>query len=754
MKNTLKRTLLSKNILYLESVKTGDPLDYTTVINSNCGILGAVLRSIGSLGYAFDKESLLKIAAMSRSELKNFYDETFDFLGDVTGLTYNVKTVLFPEFPNVENLSVEDMFFRTIIHYFSSAISDLTGFTVADTAAPAYAATIPFDEKTTPKVLKLKTATDQAEVDQVLTSYFKNYLSGTVAIPNTKKTVLEDIYTWFALKGRDSELIPDEIPFKENIVYLFGLLMNQYGSINNIFDKLTKHELEFNFLKTVTDYLRLYTYLSVNNYMIGSNVKYKTFSRKIRRWFLRELNGLLTSWAKCAEFASHREEWIYVFENLHPGDYATKYPRVYNAASALRDGTLRTFNSDVEQAFIDGDTNEVVRLLSQRPGLYARSLDRALRNDRIDTVKILEGFTAIADQIATPVLLQLYTYYLRRQLVLGPRVFTIKQENNTKYYGKEDDRNPLRVNDIHLILKTLKLALSARQADKENEEIDGMKVWLDESMKKYAIPANNRAASDNIQSIPSGSYIEFTPDKDVLRLFTHWKNMDNSVKDSWVYSRGRVDIDLSCMIMDAEFNKICEYSWRSYRDNGDIGLSFSGDVTNAPHGANEFIDINYKQLLAKRPEARYIVISNNVFTGQPFKDIPECFSGVMFRENLGKHGEVFEASTVATKFDLNQDGTNMNIAAVVDLVTMRLYYVDQPLQGSYRVVGTNFDTLSNVVRDAVAPRISMYDMVKIAAKSKKFTLTRKPERANFIISDDETAQLRPWDQELFAKIFM
>lgn len=200
MKNTLKRTLLSKNILYLESVKTGDPLDYTTVINSNCGILGAVLRSIGSLRYAFDKESLLKIAAMNRSELKKFYDETFDFLGDVTGLTYNVKTVLFPEFPNVENLSAEDMFFRTIIHYFSSAISDLTGFTVADTTAPAYAATIPFDEKTTPKVLKLKTATDQAEVDHVLASYFKNYLSGTVAVPNTKKTVLEDIYTWFALK--------------------------------------------------------------------------------------------------------------------------------------------------------------------------------------------------------------------------------------------------------------------------------------------------------------------------------------------------------------------------------------------------------------------------------------------------------------------------------------------------------------------------------------------------------------------------
>lgn len=752
MKKTIKRTLLSKNILYLESIRTRSTVDFESVINSNCGILGALLRSIGSLGYTFDKESIVKIAALNRADLKKFYDETFDFLSDVTGLAHNVKTVLFPEFPNVEDISAEDAFFRTIIHYLGSSISDITGFTVADiTTAPTHAATIPFDEKTVPTVLKLRTVDNKEEVDHVLSSYFKNYMSATVAVPNTKKDTLGDIFEYFAYANKASELIPNEIPFKENVVLLFGLLIKHYGSIDIMFERLINNEINFGFLKTVTDYLRLYTYLSINNYMIGSNVKYKTFSRKIRRWFLKELNTLASNSAKCAEFASYREQWIHVFENLHPGDYATKYPHIYHAASELRGNTLRTFNSKVEQAFIDGNTDEVVRLLSQRPGLYARSLDRALRNDRIDTVKILDGFSTISDKISTPVLLQLYTYYLRRQVVLGPRIFVVKKENNTKYYGTEDNRNPLRVNDLKLILKTLKSALASRQGEKVSEEVDGMKIWLDESMKKYAIPANNRAASDNIKTIPSGSYLEFTPDKDILRLFTHWKNIDNK---SDRYYRGRVDIDLSCMIMDGQFNKICEYSWRSYRGNGDIGLSFSGDVTDAPNGANEFIDINYKELLAKKPDARYVVIANNVFTGQSFKDIPECFSGVMFRENLGKHGEVFDSRTVATKFDLNQDSTNMNVAAVVDLVNMRLYYIDQPLTGSCHIAGMNFDGLCNVVRDAVAPRLSMYDMVKIAAASKKFTLTRKPERANFVISDDETAQLRPWDQELFAKIFM
>ena len=96
----------------------------------------------------------------------------------------------------------------------------------------------------------------------------------------------------------------------------------------------------------------------------------------------------------------------------------------------------------------------------------------------------------------------------------------------------------------------------------------------------------------------------------------------------------------------------------------------------------------------------------------------------------------------------------MNIAAVVDLVNMRLYYIDQGTSTRSAVAGTQFTIISNMVRNVIAPSVTMYDLVKIAAKSKKFTLTRKPERANFVISDNEEAQLRPWDQELFAKIFM
>jgi hypothetical protein len=62
----------------------------------------------------------------------------------------------------------------------------------------------------------------------------------------------------------------------------------------------------------------------------------------------------------------------------------------------------------------------------------------------------------------------------------------------------------------------------------------------------------------------------------------------------------------------------------------------SGDIVSAPNGASEFIDINYVEA---KEHARYVVICNYVYSGDAYKDIPECFSGVMFRKNKGKKGE-------------------------------------------------------------------------------------------------------------------
>ena len=64
---------------------------------------------------------------------------------------------------------------------------------------------------------------------------------------------------------------------------------------------------------------------------------------------------------------------------------------------------------------------------------------------------------------------------------------------------------------------------------------------------------------------------------------------------------------------------------------------------------SEFVDLDYKKA---RKYARYAVVTNSVYTGQDFADIPECFSGVMFMPQIGKKGSVFNPEFVKYKFDL------------------------------------------------------------------------------------------------------
>jgi hypothetical protein len=89
----------------------------------------------------------------------------------------------------------------------------------------------------------------------------------------------------------------------------------------------------------------------------------------------------------------------------------------------------------------------------------------------------------------------------------------------------------------------------------------------------------------------------------------------------------------------------------------------SGDITAAPRGACEFIDIDIPSVL--NYGGRYVVASLNSFTSQPYCDLPECFAGWMMRKNPGS-GEIFEPAMVVDKVDLAAE-TEIAIPVILDL---------------------------------------------------------------------------------------
>jgi hypothetical protein len=134
---------------------------------------------------------------------------------------------------------------------------------------------------------------------------------------------------------------------------------------------------------------------------------------------------------------------------------------------------------------------------------------------------------------------------------------------------------------------------------------------------------------------------------------------------------GRVDIDLSAVLFGDAFDYREHISWTSLRSAKFRG-AHSGDITSAPEGACEFIDLELDSVLAHG--GRYLVASAMSYTGQTFARLPECFMGWMMRASPAS-GEIFEPRTVVERVDLAAD-QRIAIPAVFDLVTREVIWTD------------------------------------------------------------------------------
>ena len=76
----------------------------------------------------------------------------------------------------------------------------------------------------------------------------------------------------------------------------------------------------------------------------------------------------------------------------------------------------------------------------------------------------------------------------------------------------------------------------------------------------------------------------------------------------------------------------------------------SGDITEAPEGASEFIEIDLSTVAA-----RYIVPQVNVYAGEGFEEVAESFFGFMERDGE-QQGRPYEPRTVRMKSDLRGAG--------------------------------------------------------------------------------------------------
>lgn len=597
--------------------------------------LATALKNIEALGYTFSDELMQAMRQLSKEQFEAVYHQLVADLIVMVGA--HVKyTPMYAGFPmQVMQADEAELYLNAIIHY-------LTNLTVVCPDQQSLER-MPLLEKTDLKVIGLGN-------QQAFQTLIRQIIEAKGSISETDKADIDTVLEHADPEDVDA-LLPTEIPFKENVgLVVASLLKHEKANIDRIGP----------YFKTASDVLRLAVAWSDGDVSLAAASPFRKFKRRERRLLL----GLLEQCGSMTEdMLRYKDRWIRLGEILHPSEYKLRYPRCEEAFDILRNNKpYSTFNGSVELAFQYRNVWSLIDLLSQRPGEFARRLDHLLRMTE-DEAYVLLAFGEVLEQVSTPVLLQVRQHFAHRNEPQDLRVFFPKG-NVAKAFAVPNELPEIDEVTCQDVVQLCEQALVERFA---NLSPLG-KTYVDPQLHDYLVPFSQRSASKALHTIVRGSRVPMA-EGDTIRFFNWWKEGDVDGK-----STGRVDIDLSAVMYDKDWNYVEHISYTNLRSSNYKAVH-SGDIVTAPNGASEFIDLHIPSIVAYG--GRYVVATLLSFTSHPYCDLPECFVGWMMRKKPGS-GEIFEPSTVANKIDITAD-TQIAIPVIMDLVERTVIWTDLAL---------------------------------------------------------------------------
>ncbi|MFF5920894.1 hypothetical protein ACFY8C_21510 [Streptomyces flavochromogenes] len=382
-------------------------------------------------------------------------------------------------------------------------------------------------------------------------------------------------------------------------------------------------------LDTVTDVLRLACVLADGDVTLREPTRFRALSRPHRRVLLAGLDAVVAaSPAKLSDVSAHAEAWKRLGERLHPHEYP-HWPYAAEVFAVARgERKAPSFDSRVEELLELGEVAGAAELLAAAPGRLFRALDRLLRiaAEGKQREAVLAAAERAAPEVSGRVVLSVREHLQNRAGGSGGvrRVFVNREG---KAWVADDTRPPLEDSDRERLIAVLDAETRRRLPSSGH-------LLIDPDVLAVALPLSGRAASAGLGVLPRGSVSPV--EGELLRFFTYWRE-----------ARHTTDLDLSALVLDADYSTV---TWLSYTALTDVEGRHSGDITEAPDGASEFIDL---RLGAVR--GTFIVPQVHVFSGEGFDQVAEGFFGFMLRESE-QRGRPFEPRTVRMKSDLRGPG--------------------------------------------------------------------------------------------------
>ena len=675
-----------------------------------------LIKKFEGYGYIFSKELAIAISKEERNtiidKLKSVIEVIEDFKSDKN------YTVFYKNFPDeVINMNEIDLYINQILHYWIGYLPSNNENIIKEDVEPS-------------KLVKSREL--NLIDDEMIEKLFIDLLSSNVTL---SEQYLDDVCVLTNNKSiKELEKYMEYIQMKETLTVVSSYILKKEGVLIGNF-------------KTTTDILRLIAKISGDE-LNNKHIHFAYFSRTELSQLMTKLENLQNP---MPDIKRYSKPWHTFFKLYAKKINFHKYPKVRNAVDMLF--------GDISYMTERGKINEKIKrlpIMSEEEldnfvkeyivfyGDYVREILSLLNKANENQYeKLLIGLENCVTKVNTRILFQLYD----RIINLKAKDKTVPRLVNSK--GKwRRLKESISLSDelLNRVLQIVEDGIKTQLKEKENLG----KVFIDEDYKNIMLTTSEKDSNVSLRPMTRGSRIKFNPKAEVLRFFVAWKNLDEkTLKElNTAYSKldektlkelttmySRVDVDLSALTFDEnlEFNDVVAYynQKKSY-------FAFSGDITDAPEGALEYIDVFDLEKLKKRGD-RYVLIEIRSYNGYTFKEINSVYAGVMeLTSKEAKEKKNMYSTAITEGFQIVSSERTTN-TILVDLEKFEYIWLDTNM-ASYMLGVMYGNALSNeeipYLNDLLRyfsrkQYVTMYDLLKLNADVRG-VLTKDKKEADII----------------------
>ena len=581
---------------------TGNNINETLSIEE----FATLIKKFEGYGYIFSKELAIAISKEERNiiidKLKAVIKVIEDFKSDKN------YTVFYKNFPDeVINMSEVDLYINQILHYWIGYLPSSNENIIKEDVEPS----------------KLVKARELNLIDdEMIEKLFIDLLSSNVTL---SEQYLDDVCVLTNNKSiKELEKYMEYIQMKETLTTVSSYILKKEGVLIGNF-------------KTATDILRLIAKISGDE-LNNKHIHFAYFSRTELSQLMTKLENLQNP---MPDIKRYSKPWHTFFKLYAKKINFHKYPKVRNAVDMLfGDISYMTdrgkINEEIKRLPImsEEELDNFVKEYIVFYGDYIREILSLLNKAKENQYEeLLLGLENCVTKVNTRILFQLYD----RIINLKAKDKTVPRLVNSK--GKwRRLRESISLSDelLNRVLQIVEDGIKTQLKEKENLG----KIFIDKDYKNIMLTTSEKDSNVSLRPMTRGSRIKFNPNAEVLRFFVAWKNLDEkTLKElNTAYSKldektlkeltpmySRVDVDLSALTFNEnlEFNDVV-----AYYNQKKSGFAFSGDITNAPEGALEYIDVFDLERLKKKGN-RYILMQIRSYNGYTFEEINSVYAGVM-----------------------------------------------------------------------------------------------------------------------------